>query len=615
MEFYYDCFIGAPPSSKPTDTIQMAARLNSISTLDDLMIEPCKDDEESTLLLNTSFRRKRRSWYTCKWIIKTKGTVIILIWLALVQSFDPVVAISMAGLGNERKDKLFLIYTCCSFLFYLLFPVVGLYADIKFGRHRISQVAIVLSILCTVMVGIGAGLAETINSVVNLVVFSVGLIVGNLAQTAFVIVMASYGFEQLDTAGASSEELSAYAHWFYWCRIFGWFVTVPVTCSMDIKYGAVIVYSLHISFLLVVFGSSWFSKRLGIIETRPPVNPLNQMIKVIRYARKNKYTRNRSALTYWEESSPSRLDLGKEKYGGPFTEGEVEDVKTFLKMLPLICCMVFFVIIMDQFNPYYFMIERHEKGFIENCLISSVYFVNSVTILVTMFTYQVLKPLFDQCLPTMLRRIGLGIFLVLMAETMWLCMDVAGHFSSEDRNTTCLFKLPSNDTVGPVHWNINHMWILAPKISMGIAFGIAIPTTLEFVFAQAPHSMKGLVIGVWFMAAGSIKMVGFDMQYPFRLLDGLWPNCSFYYYITKIVLVGLSFVFFIILTMWYKPRQRELLYNSHITVENFYEKDFIRREEYEVEKRRRKLGGFVERDVATIDINEYLSSLYKGRLN
>ena len=30
-------------------------------------------------------------------------------------------------------------------------------------------------------------------------------------------------------------------------------------------------------------------------------------------------------ITYWEEEAPSRLDLGKEKYGGPFTE--VEDVK------------------------------------------------------------------------------------------------------------------------------------------------------------------------------------------------------------------------------------------------------------------------------------------------
>ena len=30
------------------------------------------------------------------------------------------------------------------------------------------------------------------------------------------------------------------------------------------------------------------------------------------------------------------MDYGKEKFGGPFTEEEVEDVKTILRLLPLI---------------------------------------------------------------------------------------------------------------------------------------------------------------------------------------------------------------------------------------------------------------------------------------
>ena len=30
---------------------------------------------------------------------------------------------------------------------------------------------------------------------------------------------------------------------------------------------------------------------------------------------------------YWEENYPSRLDLGKDKYGGPFTEEQVDNVK------------------------------------------------------------------------------------------------------------------------------------------------------------------------------------------------------------------------------------------------------------------------------------------------
>ena len=66
------------------------------------------------------------------------------------------------------------------------------------------------------------------------------------------------------------------------------------------------------------------------------INPVKLVAKVLCYARKHKYPENRSALTYWEEEAPSRLDLGKGKYGGPFTEEEVEDVKTFLRLLPLV---------------------------------------------------------------------------------------------------------------------------------------------------------------------------------------------------------------------------------------------------------------------------------------
>ena len=43
-----------------------------------------------------------------------------------------------------------------------------------------------------------------------------------------------------------------------------------------------------------------------------------------------------SAFTYCEDELPSRLDLGKEKYGGPFTTEQVEDVDVFLGILKVL---------------------------------------------------------------------------------------------------------------------------------------------------------------------------------------------------------------------------------------------------------------------------------------
>ena len=60
------------------------------------------------------------------------------------------------------------------------------------------------------------------------------------------------------------------------------------------------------------------------------------MYRVIKYAIKHKHPEQRSAFTYCEDELPSRIYLGKSKYGGPFTTEQVEDVKTFLRQLIVI---------------------------------------------------------------------------------------------------------------------------------------------------------------------------------------------------------------------------------------------------------------------------------------
>ena len=69
------------------------------------------------------------------------------------------------------------------------------------------------------------------------------------------------------------------------------------------------------------------------------LNPFKNIYKVLKYSWKHKVPERRSAFTYWEEDIPRRIDLGKNKYGGPFTNEEVEDTKTFLRILPLLLCL------------------------------------------------------------------------------------------------------------------------------------------------------------------------------------------------------------------------------------------------------------------------------------
>ena len=65
-------------------------------------------------------------------------------------------------------------------------------------------------------------------------------------------------------------------------------------------------------------------------------NPVKNIVCVVWFAWKHKYPIQPSALMYWEYDYPSRIDLGKLKYGGPFTVEEVEDVNTVLRLVLLI---------------------------------------------------------------------------------------------------------------------------------------------------------------------------------------------------------------------------------------------------------------------------------------
>ena len=77
-----------------------------------------------------------------------------------------------------------------------------------------------------------------------------------------------------------------------------------------------------------------------VLMTKPQLSsPIKLIVQVLNYARKHKFPERRSAFTYWEDECPSRIDLGKDKYGGPFTVEEVENVKTVFKLLPLIICI------------------------------------------------------------------------------------------------------------------------------------------------------------------------------------------------------------------------------------------------------------------------------------
>ena len=74
-------------------------------------------------------------------------------------------------------------------------------------------------------------------------------------------------------------------------------------------------------------------------------NPYLLTWRVVKFAVQHNKPIKRSAFTHCESDYPSRLDFGKQRYGGPFTTEQVEDVKTLLNILKVLLCLgpVFFL--------------------------------------------------------------------------------------------------------------------------------------------------------------------------------------------------------------------------------------------------------------------------------
>ena len=207
------------------------------------------------------------------------------------------------------------------------------------------------------------------------------------------------------SVGSSADELSAIIYW-HLLTVPVVYITAQVAQCLMLQFiiASYVVSGVAVSSVII---SNLFLKHL--LDTTPHnINPVKLIAKVLNYARKNKYPRNHSVLTYWEEDHPSRLDLGKDKYDGPFLEEQVENVKTFLWLSPLLICVVGLCCVWEI---RWETSDSHSNKiqlifwFVFTKLLSLI-----VYLLYILFYQWIIYPCFYKYIPSMLKRIGMGMF-------------------------------------------------------------------------------------------------------------------------------------------------------------------------------------------------------------
>jgi hypothetical protein len=144
----------------------------------------------------------------------------------------------------------------------------------------------------------------------------------------------------------------------------------------------------------------------------------------------------------------------------------------------------------------------------------------------------------------------------------------------------------SNMTIQCMFWEedgalsvtIDNWWMAIPNILNPISFTLLGVGAYEFVCAQTPYSMRGLIAGY---AGGSVSvflLVGYGISEPFTRHLINWGtgtiNCGFWYLLLIALLMMVHTAVSLILIKHYKRRKREdVLPNEHFFAERFYDND------------------------------------------
>ena len=481
-----------------------------------------------------------------KFLINSRSALLIILWdfsmLAHLSFIRGFAATLYAEDNNQARHIIFDIGYCLGFF---LYPFFGLLADIKVGRYTSIITGVYMSFISWIIAGLAFIIKTSSHyNVLFHITSGVAYLLEVIGYSCVRSNIVQFNIDQV--IGTSGDELSAIIYWHS--------LSVPIIFFVDIIMQCLINQFMIVSYVLsgvavsiVIITNFHFKHWLD--TTSHIVNPVKLIAKVLNYARQNNYPRNRRALTYWEENYPSRLDLGKEKYGGPFTEEQVENVKVVMQLTPLFICVVGLVCA-GNIKWISFYKSNEELSFF-NCFMSKNTLHASVASLLILFYQFIIHPSFHKYIPSMLKRIGVGLIFSLFTTIYYVII------------------LACND-----HFNFDttsYKFTVVYEVLYGISYALILPTSLEFTIAQSPHEIRGLLVGLWYAARGVGYTFTINSKYLFRCEKEM--TClSVYYHIVQSVLVLIILIVFIILAKCYKLRVRENEINVHLIAEEHYER-------------------------------------------
>ena len=560
------------------------------------------------------------------------GHVVVIICSITIQLSNLARTIHLEQ--YEQSYSKIAYFTTLGILF-LNYPLLGYIADVCLTRYRTIKCSFLMLIVgCTIgmllfLVILSVNIANIteilprnlqnkLHNLTNdipmvillaLITTGVGLFEANAIQ---------FGLDQL--LEAPTPKLIAFIHWYYWTHnavqlvaiylAIGWkMITTDFTSLSGYELRAIrsfFILLIIVALVLALVSSLVLlhkSKR-HLYILRAGLNPFKNIYKVLKYSWNHKVPQHRSAFTYWEEDIPRRIDLGKNKYGGPFTNEEVEDAKTFLRILPLLLCLFGYHLAGDGYSAP----DQLQRTSCPSLPVLLLIVLNPLHIsnLVVVVGIPLYRLIINKCSRyikvRMVTKMWIGLYLSLVQVVLYIIV-VINHDSkywSQRNSIACVLSLKPHDIFSPdavclkIRLKLSdiscdftdnpvdntYMWFIIPQLLNGLSSLLVSMTVFEFICAQAPRTTQGLLIGLWY-ATFSIRYLLVDLVDTFLIEK----NCWLIFEGVKVFLILVSLVLFSCVSRRYRYRQRDEIVNVQGMIEDTHDKWLDQEEEYMQERR------------------------------
>ena len=553
----------------------------------------------STLLLPQSskhtWRKRVSSYLTNKVSLGSNKTILLLLlWHFSTGILYNLFLRPSVYLHFTNESITGIVTSINAFVFLVLTPLASFVADVKFGRFKTLLWSTYFMLASSVCILLGGILLIYIVRDLNnyfyamLSFFVIALFAYHCARVFFIANILQFGTDQLRDMPTRKSTLFLLA--FYWCDTFGELLALSlhipgheVVISHKVKTFDEII---TIEYIVLICGSIALSvvvifllhkKKHWFLIDNIRKNPYRLVYGVVKFAIQHKNPVRRSAFTYCENRCPSRIDFGKQRYGGPFTTEEVEDVKVLFNMLKVLLSLspAFFLDLCATRIISYHRTEVPAEYFVNDTVV--IFFLDSGVLspLLTVICFPlVIKCLISRYFPNMFKRMGLSLLLLCVLFTFYLMNYVIGG----SQNFLESFGIPCfpNDSYNIFQTNIaaslSPAYLLAlHNVTASLYHMFLCISIWEFICCQSPQHMKGLLFALFYALRDIYRVLAALLLISFyKFGKTQLVGCPFIFHAVNLIVGFISLVIFTIIAYKYQYRKRDDICNIYQYAEDYY---------------------------------------------